>query len=158
MEPRRRINPKTQGGWFWVNNEIFEYLSNSDIAAYAGWVYVFLVKTSNARTQQCWWSRKRIARETGISESSVSRSIQLLEERRIIAISRQRGDKNIYTLLHKNEWSPISTNPVSIGHRSEVYKNSVAVSRRNQNKTPYSETHKQGLARLKEEMRARMSV
>ena len=92
-------------------------------------VYISLCRHVDKK-QKCFPSKKLIAKELGISESSVFRALKKLESYGIIRTGKQlRNDlgtfmHNVYTLLDKSLWGsnrrsqvPTVTQTDTVGHR-----------------------------------------
>lgn len=73
---------KYKGNFFSLPNEIFLLgLSPGELA-----VYCYLRRCENQRTHQCWPSYKTIGDAVGMCENTVSKYIQKLMERGLIAV------------------------------------------------------------------------
>lgn len=73
---------KYMGNFFSLPNEIFLLgLSPSELA-----VYCYLRRCENQKTHQCWPSYKTIGDAVGMCENTVSKYIQKLIERGLIAV------------------------------------------------------------------------
>lgn len=73
---------KYKGNFFSLPNEIFLLgLSPGELA-----VYCYLRRCENQKTHQCWPSYKTIGDAVGMCENTVSKYIQKLSERGLIAV------------------------------------------------------------------------
>ena len=74
-------------------------------------VYLSLCRHSDKR-QTCFPSKSTIAKELAISERSVYRAVNILEEWNIIKAKKQGRKSNghyrntLYSLIHKKNWKP----------------------------------------------------
>ena len=108
----RRTKPPT--GWerakncFPVPNELLDF----DLPAGTVAVYIYLLRHSNRKTNQCHPSEVTIAKKLHLSRNTVAKHVRLLEDRGLIAtehtqIITQRGIKKngnlLYTLLPMHE-------------------------------------------------------
>src|SRR3990167_3835297 len=77
---------------------------------YATGVYISLCRHVDSKTQECWPSIRKIAKELDISPVMVQKSIKILEENKII-IRKQigKGLNNRYFLLDKSSWVSVSS-------------------------------------------------
>ena len=87
---------KGHGNFFSLPNEIFLLgLCSGELA-----VYSFLRRCKDRKTHQCWSSIQTIGRAVGMSENTVRKYIQQLEERGLIVteptevVTRARGKRN----------------------------------------------------------------
>ena len=80
--------PKKQGGYFQVDNNIFD---NETIGLNwcAKLVYIFLSRCSNQGTT-AFPSYKTIANRCGMSKRSAVKAVGILEERRFITVNRSK--------------------------------------------------------------------
>lgn len=91
--------------------------------------YLSLCRHARTETQECFPSIKLIAKENNISERSVMRAIQLLEEWGIIKVDRNKGldgkqMNNDYVLLDKSQWKKKPSDSQSSGQPSDSQSNS----------------------------------
>jgi len=78
---------------------------------YATGVYMTICRHAS-RAQEAFPSYSLMAQKLAISEASVKRAIQTLEDYNIIKVTRRKTGKgtylpNMYTLLDKSEWKPV---------------------------------------------------
>jgi AraC-like DNA-binding protein len=92
----------TTGNFFRMTNYV-KHLGPRD-----GWVYIALASHADANTMDCYPSIKRMAREFGVSERTVKRSLKDLEAKNVIRIQRRSKDgakdTNFYTILDPSVW------------------------------------------------------
>ena len=69
----------------------------------ASMVYFTLCRHASSE-QLCYPSVELISDKTGLSRSTVLRSIKILEKHFIVKVDRIKGQPNIYTLLNKRKW------------------------------------------------------
>ena len=108
----RRTKPPV--GWerakncFPVPNELLDF----DLPAGAVAVYIYLLRHTNRKTNQCHPSEATIAKKLHLSRNTVAKHVRLLEERGLIVtehteIITQRGIKKngnlLYTLIPMHE-------------------------------------------------------
>ena len=76
--------PKKQGNYFMLQNEIFNMdLSSGEIALYA-----FLMRMEDRKTYSCYPSFKTIGNALRMSKNTVMKYVRLLEEKELIKTER----------------------------------------------------------------------
>ncbi len=127
--------PEYRYGFFMVDNELIDE-HGAEIGPYAFFVYGAICRYSD-RNGKCFPSVSTLARVTGISESSVRRSLNRLEEHKLIyrtqCFDPQGGQRsNIYTLLPVDKRVTIEGK----GGQSERQTPSVSIIPRGQSERP----------------------
>ena len=69
-------------------------------AAFTLWLYLTMHADNYGH---CFASQQRMARDTGLSRRTLRRTIHLLERRRMLAVVRSNGRKNVYCIRSQRE-------------------------------------------------------
>lgn len=90
------IRDGRNGGWFWVDKEVWldEGLSQSDKVVYGTLAYF-----ANNKNQLAFPSIDNISKYSSASKRQVYKSIKILEINKYIAVIRNHGKPNKYTLI-----------------------------------------------------------
>lgn len=109
-----KIRDVRQKGWFWIDNSIID-THGEHLGAHALAVYFALARYANNERQSAFPAIKTLARVTGISDRHVSRVLNDLEQRKLIAITQRKIDKRNDT----NEYYLLTVPPevVTTGHQ-----------------------------------------
>ena len=61
-------------------------------------VYAWLVRHRNRYTSQCYPSLKKLAKECGVSRTTVMKTLKQLEKNRLIRVLKKSGSRSYYLL------------------------------------------------------------
>lgn len=120
MNDRIEIRDMRNARWFWCNSEIIK----ADVYASIKMTYIGLCLFANNKTARTYPSLKRLVSLSGVSKSSVLRSLKSLEQAKLISVTREKGRPNNYTLLKvtsvkvKQLESGVTETPKVVSHRT----------------------------------------
>lgn len=114
------VRDNRRPGWGWFNYEVLDDYG-ALIGAHGLAVYMVLVRFANNETQASWPAIPTIADKTGLSESTVRRTLVKLQEVGLITIEAQHDSEgrqrpNCYTLVHVTNRAVTQT-PTGVSHR-----------------------------------------
>lgn len=98
--PKIEVRDLRDGDWLWTHKAVLfsPYISASDFKVYCG-----LSSYAGNQDQRSWPSMITLAARLNLSRPTVIRSLKLLEACGLIAVERQTGMSNIYSLLRCHE-------------------------------------------------------
>lgn len=95
-----------QTGFVMANNKLIRALLNEQITGVSNSsclaVYLIILSHRNTKTNRCFPSIELIAKETGMSRSSVLRIVGVLEEKGYLSIEKKTGESNMYFFPYEN--------------------------------------------------------
>ena len=113
--------------YFTTENDIFKM----DLSPIAFYVYIYLCRCRDKNTSQCYPSKKTIAKNCGISKSSVSVAINILLEKGLVTREHHFKDSrqmnNVYTVhklpgvVHITDGGEASETPTPIQEKDVPY-------------------------------------
>ncbi|HRH25272.1 MAG TPA: helix-turn-helix domain-containing protein [Candidatus Paceibacterota bacterium] len=141
------IREARQKGWFFIDNifvdSFAKKLKTSGIV-----VYMSLCRHADNKTQECFPTMEGIAKQHGISKSTVIRAIKRLEEFNLIHVEREVTErengvqkKNRYTLLDKNVWQGVTDETLDKIPKQGVKRDKSRVSPEYYKETHINKTH-----------------
>ena len=95
-EEKIEVRDRRGGEWFWCQNSILKAKIPHTIKL----TYFALCSYANKNTETCYPSITRIAKDSGLSKSSVLRAIDCLVEGKVIKAKSEKGKVNQYSLLN----------------------------------------------------------
>ncbi|MCX6758996.1 MAG: helix-turn-helix domain-containing protein [Candidatus Nealsonbacteria bacterium] len=101
-----KVRDKRKEHRYYIDNEFLNgYAKN--VGVYGQSVYMALCR--HAKDETCFPSLKHLAIELGISIASAERGIKKLKACNIIVVERRgKTQSNVYWLLDRSEWKPVS--------------------------------------------------
>lgn len=101
-----KVRDKRKDSRYYIDNEFL-----NGYAKQVGWEgqVVYHALCRHAKNETCFPKQDHLAIELGVSIASIKRGVKALKEYNLIGVER-RGKKqsNIYTLLDRSEWKPVS--------------------------------------------------
>lgn len=110
------IRDTRNGDWLWLSKAAVNHIQKEikEPSSYIA-VYVQLCFYANYNTHECYPSRSTISKKLNLSERYITTVLKGLEGIKLINVSREKGQKNVYTLLSLSSASQFTSEPTTPG-------------------------------------------
>ena len=95
------MNNKPDTGWFHFFSSTLDQLLLSELTSTDILIYLIIKKHANYKTGIAYPSINMMAKKTGMSERTISRSISALQKEKFLMVSKKKGKVSVYLTREK---------------------------------------------------------